>query len=304
MLGGIVTKTFLFFGQSDESDGNEDIQSSINNVSFGALAKAQASLGDRKRKRSDSTSKPDKPFSIEDIRAKIREAREQRRQAESGKDKDKDKDKEGGGSKKHASRSSKHAPTVQSSKYAVTRRRTVVEPLNTVKARDPRFDSVVLNSGTGKDHHSVVASDTAAANKNYSFLSDYRASELSSLKEQLKKTKSPVEKEDLKRTITSMEDRQRAFESKQREREIRSQHRKRERELIREGKKSTPYFLKNTDVKREMIVQKFEGMGGKQKRRALERRRKKVAGKEKKEMPWGRREAGSERGGQGVDGAT
>lgn len=188
---------------------------------------------------------------------------------------------------------------MQSSKYAVSRRRTVVEPLNTVKARDPRFDSAVLNKGTGKDHLSIVASASAAANKNYAFLGDYRSSELSSLREQLKKTKSPAEKEDLKRTITSMTDRQKAFESKQREREVRSQHRKRERELIREGKKSKPYFLKDADVKREMIVQKFEGMGGKEKSRALERRRKKVAGKEKKEMPWGRREAGSGGGGQG-----
>lgn len=174
----------------------------------------------------------------------------------------------------------------------------MVEPLNTAKSRDPRFDSVVLNHGNGKNHNSIVASTTAAANKNYAFLGDYRASELSSLREQLKKTKSPVEKEDLKRKITSMTDRQRAFESKQREQEVRSQHRKRERELIREGKKSQPYFLKDADVKREMLVQKFEGMGGKEKRRALERRRKKVAGKEKKEMPWGRREVGGEGGGE------
>ena len=183
---------------------------------------------------------------------------------------------------------------VQSSKYAVTRRRTVIEPLNAVKSRDPRFDTAVLNNGNGKDHTSITASAALAANKNYSFLSNYRASEISELREKLKKTKSPVEKEELKRTITSMADRQRAFESKQREREVRSEHRKRERELMREGKKSQPWFLKDADVKREMLVQKFEGMGGKEKRRALERRRKKVAGKEKKEMPWGRREIGDE----------
>ncbi|KAK2764895.1 rRNA biogenesis protein rrp36 [Arachnomyces sp. PD_36] len=296
--------------EEEESDAaNEDVRSSLNNVSFGALVKAQASLGGadadrgRKRKRSDSTSKEEgkKGFAIEEIRAKIREAREQRREKEGGGDKKDDKEgkdgKKEGDRSKRLSRSSKHAPTVQSSKYAVSRKRTVVEPLNVAKARDPRFDSVVLNSGNGKDHNSIVASAAAAASKNYAFLNDYRESELAALREQLKKTKAPAEQEEIKGKIRSMTDRQRAFDSKQREREIRSQHRKKERELIREGKKSQPYFLKDADVKREMLVQKFEGMGGKEKRRALERRRKKVAGKEKKEMPWGRREVGG--GGSG-----
>lgn len=258
--------------EEEEEDGEKDLQSTLNNISFGALAKAQASLG--KRKRSDSTSKPSTANStVDDIRARLREAREQKL---------KESLKSNGKEAPKPTRTSKHAPTIQSSKHAVSRRRTVVELPAATKARDPRFDPTVLS-------HSGARSNPKAANNAYSFLNDYRAAEIKEMKQQLAKTKNSVQKEDLKRKIRSATDRLRAIEDRKREEEVVAEHKKREKELIREGKKSKPYFLKKSDIKREVLKKKYEAMGSRERAKALERKRKKIAGKERKEMPWGRR---------------
>lgn len=274
-------------GDEDEDDeeGEEDIQSSLNNISFGALAKAQASLGNPKRSSSSNTSKPTTSSSsqLDDIRARIREAREKKAKEDSGSTKDKDKKKKDKEEKKEK-RSSKHAPAVQSTKHAVSRKRQVVELPNAPKARDPRFDPAVLSRSAGTTRRS-----SAAMNKAYAFLDEYRASELKELKEQLAKTKDPEQKEKLERAVRSMTDRQRALEDKKREREILAEHKRREKQLIKEGKKSKPWFLKKSDLKREVLVKKYESMGSRERAKALERKRKKVAAKERKEMPWGRR---------------
>lgn len=111
--------------EDDENsdDGQDDVQASLSNISFGALAKAQASLGPTAKRKSKATqSKTDDGETpaaspLDDIRARIREAREQKRE---GSSKSKDLEK--------FSRSSKHAPMVQSSKHPVTRKRTIIEP--------------------------------------------------------------------------------------------------------------------------------------------------------------------------------
>ncbi|PGH04553.1 hypothetical protein AJ80_08497 [Polytolypa hystricis UAMH7299] len=259
--------------ESQISDSPEpDINATLQEISFGALAKAQVSLGKRKRSNSNSTPAANP---LDEIRQKIRSAKEAK-EANSKAPKSE---------KPH--RTSKHAPTIQSSKYAVTRKRTVVEPPNAPKARDPRFDSVVLKHGMT----SAASAGTAAAasKKNYEFLDTYRKSELAELKKKMAKTKNAEEKEELKGTIRSLGDQQRAFDRKEREKEIVKQHRKKERELIREGKKSTPYFLKKGDVRKEMIVQQYQEMGSKDRQKALTRRRKKVVAKERREMPSERR---------------
>ncbi|KAA8643244.1 hypothetical protein EYZ11_008498 [Aspergillus tanneri] len=259
----------------DSDDGSgDDVQASLSSISFGALAKAQASLGS-KSKRNPKTSKlaeesPSTASPLDDIRARIREAREQKRQ---GSFKPRDSEKQ--------SRSSKHAPTIQSSKHAVSRKRTIIEPPSIPKSRDPRFDPTVMS------HNS--RSNPEAAEKAYAFLDDYRAAELKDLKERLAKTKNPGEKEELKYLIRSSSDRLRAMENKKREKEILADHKKREKQLIREGKKSTPYFMKKSDLKKQVLLKKYENMNSKDRAKALERRRKKMASKERKEMPFERR---------------
>jgi ribosomal RNA-processing protein 36 len=258
----------------DSDDGQDDVQASLSNISFGALAKAQASLGPkakRKSKPAQSTANDGEPTAaspLDDIRARIREAREQKRQGSS-----KSKDSE------QPSRSSKHAPMVQSSKHPVTRKRTIIEPPAALKSRDPRFDPTV-RSQSGR----IEASQGA-----YAFLDDYRAAELKEMKEKLAKTKDPRQKEALKRDIRSATDRLRTIENRRREKEVLAEHKKREKGLIREGKKSNPYFLKKSDLKKQVLLKKYESMGSRQRVKALERRQKKLTAKERKEMPMERR---------------
>ncbi|KAL6231547.1 rRNA biogenesis protein rrp36 [Aspergillus navahoensis] len=273
------------FDSDDEGDdGNGDVQSSLNNISFGALAKAQASFAPQTKRRiktpkenEEATASP-----LDDIRARIQETREQKRKATlSSKD-------SSAKSKfdKPPSRTSKHAPTVQSSKYAVSRKRTIVEPPSVPKSRDPRFDPTIVGGRSG--------SGSSAPSDAYAFLDDYRAAELKALKEQLAKTKDVKKREALQREIRSMTDRLRAIENNKREKEILAEHKKREKQLIREGKKATPYFLKKSDIKKQAMLKKYEGMKSKDRAKALERRRKKAAAKERKEMPMERRGLGGD----------
>ncbi|CAI7572769.1 unnamed protein product [Penicillium bialowiezense] len=252
---------------------NDDIKASLASISFGALAKAQNSMSDKKRKSKHSDEAPT-TSTVDEIRAKLREAREAKELAASK-------------VKDQKARTSKHAPMAMSSKRAVTRRRTAVELPPAPKARDPRFDAAVMgHSGVGKHSH---------GGKAYAFLDEYRASELAELKETLKKTKNYEMKEKLKAQIRTAQDKMRSAANKKREEDVRAEHKSREKQLIKEGKKATPYYLKNSDLKKQVLEKKFGEMGSRERGKALERRRKKVASKEKKSMPWERR--GEEDGG-------
>ncbi|KAJ5822798.1 hypothetical protein N7447_005138 [Penicillium robsamsonii] len=263
--------------ESDHDDG-DDFKASLADISFGALAKAQASM--REKSRNKRTPKDETPSTVDEIRTKLREAREQKLEA-AAKSKSKEK----------KSRSSKHAPMEQSSKRAVTRKRTAVELPPAPRSRDPRFDAAVMgHSGVGKHPH---------GGKAYAFLDEYRASELNDLKEQMRKTKNLQQKEKLKGEIRRAQDKLRSAQNKKREAEVQAEHKKREKQLIREGKKANPYYLKNSELQKQVLERKYEEMGSRERAKALERRRKKMTSKERKEMPWERRgaEGGGEDGG-------
>lgn len=170
---------------------------------------------------------------------------------------------------------------VQSSKRAVTRKRTVIEPPAVQKTRDPRFDPTVVGKNSRMS--------TATAEATYSFLNDYRAAELKELKEQLKNTKNAEQKESLKRAVRSATDRMRELENRKREQNIMADHKKQEKELIREGKKSNPYYMKKSDLKKQVLLHKYDEMNSKDRAKALERRRKKMTSKERRQMPEERR---------------
>ena len=227
-----------------------------------------------KNRKGKRTPKDDTAAStVDDIRTKLREAREQKLEA-AAKSK----------SKETKSRSSKHAPMELSSKRAVTRKRAAVELPPAPRSRDPRFDAAVMgHSGVGKHPH---------GGKAYAFLDEYRASELNDLKEQMRKTKNVQQKEKLKGEIRRMQDRLRSAQNKKREAEVQAEHKKREKQLIREGKKANPYYLKNSELQKQVLERKYEEMGSRERAKALERRRRKMASKERKEMPWERRGAG------------
>lgn len=239
----------------------------MNDVSFGALAQAQESLALGKRKRE---TKDEATPGLNALRTQLRESTRN------------------GPSKPPritvSHRTSKHAPTVQSAKRPVSRKLTVFESSAARNPRDPRFDAAVMG-GTGPSTYNA----TSKANKHYSFLSQYQDSEIAGLKAQIQKTKDVDLAAALKHQLMSMESKRRATETKALERSIRQSHRKQEKELIREGKKQIPYFLKNSEVKREIEAEKLKEMGRKQREKSENRKRKKVAGKEIKAIPSVRR---------------
>lgn len=257
--------------EDDESEINEDSDTSpedepeepsdLKEISFGALAQAQAVLGPPSKKR--QFAEPASP-STEELRE---------RSWKNVPRKPKD----------HPSRSSKHAPAVQSSRRAVSRRISVFDPSPSLKSRDPRFDPLVQSSNADPNASTL-------ANKNYSFLTGYQADEILSLKSQIKKSKSPDDVASLKRQLMSLEAKLRRAEALNREKEILRKHKAEEREAIASGAKERPYFLKKSNVKKEVLTQRFEGMSKKARDKAVERKRKRVKGKESRAMPWTRRE--------------
>jgi ribosomal RNA-processing protein 36 len=243
----------------------------LKDISFGALAKAQAALAPitKKRKFYESVVAPDNNLGP-------------RRKAKNPEHEDSSSVKP---KKINATpgRTSKHAPAIQSSRHAVSRRRDIFDPPASLKSRDPRFDPTVTASNSD-------VSAVEKANKNYSFLTSYQASEILDLKAQIKKSKDPDVIAALKRQVMSLDSKIRAGEAQQRERDIVRRHKQKEKEAIKSGQKSKPYFLKRSEMKKEALAEKFESMGKKARDKAMERKRKRVNAKESRGMPRFRRE--------------
>lgn len=226
-------------------------------ISFGALAKARATLTKTGKPAESSSEYPNNAAgddTWDDKEASERKA----------------------GRKDHRdfNRRSKHAPSEISSKKAVSRKREVV-PTTKREYRDPRFEPL-----TGPLNESKLRAA-------YSFLDDYREDEMKDLRTTIKATKDEDAKEKLKRALLSMESKKTAQARKEKEREILDKHRKEEKELVKQGKK--PFYLKKAEQKKRALLDQYGDLKGKQLDRVIERRRKKVEGKEKKRMPMARR---------------
>jgi ribosomal RNA-processing protein 36 len=194
---------------SSDEEPAPDSRSAIAQISFGTLAKAQASLSKDKAK----TTKGKAGKGEEEAPSKAALALRQRREAAQA-----------------AARASKNAPQEVSSKRAVTRKREVVE-VHKVKARDPRFDPAV---NSRYDEHEF--------RKNYKFLEDYRESEMKMLKGELKKSKDERRNEVMMKKLKSMESQKQSQMNKDKVQEVIREHKKAEREKVKMGKKA--YHLK------------------------------------------------------------
>lgn len=246
---------------ADSEDGNP-AGLDPSQLSFGALARAQASLPLARKKgkkaasddeeSSDGEHRKDEPLSFKEKKEKL------------------------------AKRTSKHAPVELTSKKRVSRRRDFVD-VPKREARDPRFMPL---GGPGAAAAKV---EEIKARKAYSFLDDYQKDELNQLKAAVKKEKDPFAKEKLEKAVMSMESRMKAQKRKDKERELLEEHRKKEKELVKQGK--TPFYLKKSEQKKKLLEDQFAGMKKGQVDKAIARRRKKVAGKEKKLLPRERRTA-------------
>jgi ribosomal RNA-processing protein 36 len=292
----------------DDEKGDERVKNQLRTVSFGSLAKAQDSLGQgsKKRKRTD---KDDNEETLAALRKRLKELQESNgkgnpKKTQLGKSASHSrrftgKDEEASDGSASApddyashSRSSKHAPTIQTSKHTVSRKRNVVS-VPKASGRDPRFDLL-----TG-------SMDSEKIRKNYKFLDDYVDSEIKELKTALKGHKvqdsegsdrrkkkkgnklTPEEAIALKKELTQKESKRATQEAKDREREVQSEHRKREKEMIKQGKK--PFFLKKTELKKQVLVKRFEGMSEGKRDKIIEKKRRRMATKERKSMPTSRR---------------
>ncbi|KAL0258711.1 rRNA biogenesis protein rrp36 [Diplodia seriata] len=280
-----------------ESDNGEDVQEQLSKVSFGALAKAQESLAKhkdsgRKRKRGSDNTR-DQEDKLQALRERLRELKKSKavdsntkkppkkaKAPASDDDEPSDEDLESSDSdqedsgKKPKSRSSKHAPAVMTSKKPVSRKREVLASKKRAP-RDPRFDALSGSLNSNQLKH------------NYAFLDQYRDSEMAELKASIKKTKNEEDKAILKRKLLSMESQKKAKDSKERHEKVLREHKKQEKDAVKQGK--TPYFLKQSEVKKRALVDQFSNMKGKQRERLIERRRKKATAKERKNMPDARR---------------
>lgn len=239
-------------GSESEEPEEEESKVDFSSISFGALSRAAASLPSKKKKSKADAESDDAPTSIKS-REPLR--REPKKPSSSRMDASK--------------RSSKHAPQEMTSKKPVSRRREILtDPRR--KARDPRFEAL-----TGRLDEAKVA-------KNYAFLEEYRESEMADLRAQIKKTKDMTAKEDLKRQLLSMESKKKARQKKEDEAKLLQEHRKKEKELVAQGKQ--PFYLRKSEQKKQLLMNRYADMSKGQVDKAIERKRKKVASKEKKEL--------------------
>ncbi|OAG10999.1 DUF947-domain-containing protein [Paraphaeosphaeria sporulosa] len=279
-------------GSEDEDmsdDAEEEAKAQMSKVSFGALAKAQDALSaDRKRKRGDESSKSQED-KLQALRQRLQEIKaaklaqggglqpkpkaKKARPTKDEEDKEEDDDSASDSDAAPAARSSKHAPAVQTSKKAVSRKRQVVDAKKP-KFRDPRFDI-----GAPPDENTVQ--------HRYAFLNDYKKSEMNDLRDAIKKTKNEADKEKLKKKLMSMESQMKAQRNKDQQQDVIREHKKKERELVKQGKQ--PFYLKKSEQKKIALVERFQKMKSKDRDRAIERRRKKATAKERKNMPDERR---------------
>ncbi|KAI1096746.1 DUF947-domain-containing protein [Rostrohypoxylon terebratum] len=239
----------------DEDEEIDDPSTAVSQISFGALAKAQASLPNTRRRKGrnpqdtasdsdDESENSDQPDAHAASRTHLNPSH----------------------------RTSKHAPAEQSSKRPVSRKREVIAVHKPV-ARDPRFSSAV----------SARPADEDKTRRAYGFLEQYRDDEMARLRLAIKRARDEGEKEELRRALKSMQGKKQALEQRDKEKRVIEEHRRQEKELVKQGKK--PFYLKKSEQKKRLLVDRFAGLKKKQVDRVIERRRKKLAARERRDAP-------------------
>ncbi|CAN6629500.1 rRNA biogenesis protein Rrp36p [Trichomonascus vanleenenianus] len=233
------------YNNDDEEDEGDDMGS----ISFGALNKAQNSL--------------------------LKEKRMKRQEEDNSQDSDSDGPPEEFGSNNRdttTKRRSKHAPSEQSATKPVSWIRSIPGLGN--KKSNTLYQDIRFDPAYGK-------ADLTVARKNYEFLNEYRANELTEMRERLKKTRDPGEKAELEREIQSMRSRLDTLKQRDFDAQVLAKHKKSQREK--------GYYLKRSEKRELILTEKFKTMKKKDIQKRVERKRKKNAAKERKLMPEARR---------------
>ncbi|KAG8763822.1 rRNA biogenesis protein rrp36 [Ceratobasidium sp. 423] len=181
-------------------------------------------------------------------------------------------------------RSSKHAPTEVTSKRPVSRHRAVVD-VPVVATRDPRFTT--LSGNLSQPQYSRA----------YSFISDLQKNEAETLRASLakaRKQRAPWETiESLERALKRAESAVEKAKRDERERETLAKAKKEEKEKQKEGKGA--WFMKKSEKRDLLLKAKFDDLatsGGQNAvRKAIDKRKKKIAQKEKKARPFSKAQA-------------
>ncbi|WVF68488.1 hypothetical protein IAT40_003255 [Kwoniella sp. CBS 6097] len=307
-------------GHDDEDDDRAQmrkLQSDLGSLPLSTLAKAQKSLG-KQRSSSSSGSSSSHSQSKEErllaVKAKLAQMQKGKgkainvtptyggaagneRHGSESEDGDSDSDAPETTSTK---RGNKHAPQAMSTKRQVSRHRQVVD-LHKPDRRDPRFSSV---SAGGLDAH--------LHSQAYSFLPSILKEELSSLKKSLyaaqkaertcpwaEKPAKTAERERIELQLGKVRTRLVRSERETAERDVLAKAKKEEREKRASGKGA--WYMKKGE-KRDLLLkarfQALEKTGGKNAvKKAMEKKRRKVAVKEKKSRPFAKGDSGA--GGSG-----
>ncbi|KAJ9663499.1 rRNA biogenesis protein rrp36 [Neophaeococcomyces mojaviensis] len=253
--------------QASVQSGGLNEEGDVKDISFGALAEAQARFkpNPRKRKLLDREDQVDDKSDRNPYAGRSIDDRKRQHEQPS-------------------SRSSKHAPTIMSTRNPVTRKRAIFSPPPALKYRDPRFDAAVVADG----RHGNTSS-SQVADRNYAFLSEYQAAEILDLKSQIRRSKDPGQQVELKRQVMSIEAKLRNAELRKREAEILREHKQKEKQAIKEGKKARPYYLKPSDVKSQIQQERQTAMGKRARDKSEKRKKKREKTKESRDMPRVRR---------------
>lgn len=177
---------------------------------------------------------------------------------------------------------SKHAPSVASLKRPVSKIRAI--PGLQTKSSS-RFGDIRFDPAFGKANDERVRKD-------YSFLNEYRQSELQQMQTMLKdkklgKTMSQYERLDLEHQAQSLRSRLDSMKNRELEAQVLADHKKQQRLKHQLGQQAAPYFLKKADKRKLLQKAKFEGMKALQREKVMERKRKRRLGREMRQLEFG-----------------
>ncbi|XP_047327640.1 ribosomal RNA processing protein 36 homolog [Impatiens glandulifera] len=179
-------------------------------------------------------------------------------------------------SEKKSSRANKNRPMEVSAKKPVSRHKEIIQAPKKV-IRDPRFEMLCGNF------------EQEGFRKRYNFLyeNDFPA-EKEELKKEMKKSNDPEVIADIKNRLSWIDKQLKTTTTaKQNDKEVLSEHKKKEREAAKQGKK--PYYLKKSEIRKQSLIGKFTDLKESGKLDAyIDKRRKKNATKDHRYMPYRR----------------
>lgn len=171
-------------------------------------------------------------------------------------------------------RVNKNRPMEVGTKKPVSRYREIIQAPKRV-IRDPRFETL---SGNFEEE---------GFRKRYNFLYEHDfPAEKEELKRQMKKSNNPEVVADIKNRLSWIDKQLKTnITVKQKDKEVLSEHKKKEREAAKQGKK--PYYLKKSEIRKQSLVGKFKDLKESGKLDAyIEKKRKKSANKDHRYMPY------------------